>query len=126
MPNGSGGFRQHRVTQMDPMFSRTIEGIPLTPDQAAADARRTSLTRRAEQSALAEGLAAMALAYDRQPVTRELLQARAFAGKQTAACPSCYAEFLAGAQFCPECGVRVAGTALVPASPAAAAESAEA
>ena len=62
----------------------------------------------------------MAAACDRQPVTRELLQARAFAGKRTAACPSCYAEFLAGASFCPECGVRVPETALPPAAPAAA------
>jgi hypothetical protein len=107
---------------MDSCWSRTIEGIPLTPDQATAEARRTSLTRRAEQAALQQGLSSMAAAYDRQPVTRELLQARAFAGKQTAACSSCYAEFLAGASFCPECGVRVAGAAMLPAATAEPAE----
>jgi hypothetical protein len=103
------GFRQQRVNPVQDGWSRTIDGIPLTPDQARAEDRRNSLTRRAEQAALQQGIASMAAAYDHQPVTRELLRARQFAGKQTAACHSCYAEFVAGAAFCPDCGVRVAG-----------------
>jgi len=77
-----------------------------------AEARRNGLTRRTEQAALQQGLAAMALAYDHQPATKELLRARQFAGKAAAACPSCYAEFVAGAAFCPDCGVRVPAAAL--------------
>ncbi len=100
---------------MEPCWARTIEGIPMTPDQARAEVSRSGLTRRAEQSALQQGLAAMALAYDHQPATKELLQARQFAGKATATCYSCYAEFVAGAAFCPDCGVRVPAT-VVPAA----------
>lgn len=110
-PDGNGGFHQRRISQMDPACARTIGDIPLTPDQARAETRRNSLTRRAEQAAVAQGLASMAVAYDHQPVTREPQRARQFAGKQTTACPSCYAEFVAGAAFCPECGVRVAARA---------------
>jgi hypothetical protein len=120
--DGNGGFRQQRVSAMDSCWSRTIEGIPMTPDQARAETRRNSLTRRAEQAALQDGLAAMAQAYDYAPVTRELLRARQFAGKATAQCHSCYAEFIAGAAFCPDCGVRVAaaiaGTVVPSAAPA--------
>ena len=105
---GDGGYRQVKVSQpRSTEFSPTIEGIPLTPDQMRSEARRNGLTRRAEQSALQQGLAAMALAYDHQPATKELLQARQFAGKATATCLSCYAVFVAGPAFCPDCGVRV-------------------
>jgi hypothetical protein len=73
---GDGGYRQVKVSQpRSTEFSPTIEGIPLTPDQMRAEARRNGLTRRAEQGALQQGLAAMALAYDHQPPTKELLQA---------------------------------------------------
>ena len=115
-PDGTGGFRQQKVSQpRSDYWSPTIEGIQLTPDQVRAEGRRNGLTRRAEQSALQEGLAAMALAYDHQPATKELLRGRQFAGKATAACHSCYAEFVAGAAFCPDCGVRVAA-AVIPAA----------
>ncbi len=115
-PTGDGGHRQVKVAQpRSSEWSATIEGIPLTPDQMRAEARRNGLTRRAEQSALQQGLAAMALAYDHQPATKELLRARQFAGKQAATCHSCYAEFVAGAAFCPDCGVRVAA-AVIPAA----------
>ena len=93
-------------------WSATIEGIPLTPDQARAESRRNGLTRRAEQAALQQGLANMALAYDHQPATKELLRARQFAGKASATCPACYAQFVAGAAFCPDCGVRVPSAVL--------------
>lgn len=121
--DGNGGFRQRRVAQMEPTWARSIEDIPLTPDQARSELRRNSLTRRAEQGMLQQGLASMAAAYDHQPVTKELLRARQFAGKATTACHSCYAEFVAGAAFCPECGVRVPavtirGEAPVPTQPA--------
>ena len=106
-PDGNGGFHQRRIAQMEPTWARSIEDIPLTPDQARFEVRRNSLTRRAEQGMLQQGLASIAAAYDHQPVTRELLRARQFSGKATAACHSCYAEFVATAAFCPECGVRV-------------------
>ncbi len=113
--NGNGGYTPHKVSQMNDCWARTIEGIPMTPDQTRAEVSRNGLTRRAEQSALQQGLAAMALAYDHQPATKELLQARQFAGKATGTCHSCYAEFVAGAAFCPDCGVRVP-TTVVPAT----------
>jgi hypothetical protein len=112
-PTGDGGYRQVKVPQSrSSEWSSTIEGIPLTPDQMRAERRRNGLTRRAEQSALQQGIVAMALAYDHQPATRELLRARQFSGKATAACHSCYAEFVAGAAFCPDCGVRVPAAVL--------------
>ncbi len=112
-PIGDGGYRQVKVPQpRSSEWSPTIEGIPLTPDQMRAESRRNGLTRRAEQSALQQGLAAMSAAYDRQPATKELLRARQFAGKATTACHACYAEFVAGAAFCPDCGVRVPSAVL--------------
>ena len=107
-PDGKGGFIQQKVPQpRSDLWASTIDAIPLTPNQVRSEARRNGLTRRAEQRALQQGLAAMALAYDHQPATKELLQARQFAGKATATCRSCYAEFVATAVFCPDCGVRV-------------------
>jgi len=105
--NGQGGYTPHKVSPMNDCWARTIEGIPLTPDQARAEQSRNGLTRRAEQAAMQQGLASMAAAYDHQPATKELLRARQFTGKQTTACHSCYAEFVATAMFCPDCGVRV-------------------
>jgi hypothetical protein len=117
-PDGQGGGRMVKVSPIHDGWSRTIEGIPLTPDQIRADARRNSMTRRAEQAALQQGVSAMAEAYDHQPTTKELLRARQFAGKATAACPSCFAPYVAGASFCPDCGVRVAAVVTVALEPA--------
>jgi hypothetical protein len=114
--DGAGGFRQVKISPMDSRWARTVEQIPLTPDQIEADARRNSLTRRAEQAALQSGMAAMAAAYDHQPATSELLRARQFAGKQTTACSSCYRDFLPGANYCPHCGAGVTGLAIAPAA----------
>jgi hypothetical protein len=86
-PDGNGGFRQVKLTPMAAERARSIADIPMTPDQIRAETRRNSLTRRAEQAALQQGMAAMAAAYDHQPATSELLRARQFAGKQTVACP---------------------------------------
>jgi hypothetical protein len=106
-PDGNGGYTQQKVSPMDSCWARTVEAIPLTPDQMRAESQRNGLTRRAEQLALQRGIAAMSAAFDHQPATKELLQARQFAGKETASCYSCYAQFAAGAAFCPDCGVRV-------------------
>ncbi len=115
-PDGKGGFIQQKVPQpRSDLWASTIDAIPLTPDQVRSEARRNGLTRRAEQSALQQGLAALALAYDHQPATTELLQARQFAGKATATCRSCYAEFVATAVFCPDYRRQLDRTAHVPA-----------
>jgi hypothetical protein len=53
------GFRQQRVSPVQNGWSRTIDGIPLTPDQARAETRRNSLTRRAEQAALQQGMSSL-------------------------------------------------------------------
>jgi hypothetical protein len=54
--NGQGGFRQEWVSPMEPCWARTPDAIPLTPDQIRGENRRNSLTRRAEQAMLAEGI----------------------------------------------------------------------
>lgn len=112
-PNGSGGYRQVKMSHpRSTEWSATIEGIPLTPDQQQAELRRNGLTRRSEQAMLQQGLASMARAYDFAPATRELLQARKFAGKATATCASCYKTCLSTAMYCPDCGVRLPAAAI--------------
>jgi hypothetical protein len=132
--NEDGGFRQERVSQMEPGWSRTIEGIELTPDQVRAEGRRNSLTRRAEQALLAEGMQNTRLALEHRPTARELLRSRALAGRgavKMATCHACQADYLIGAQYCPQCAVRVsvlpqAGVVAATAEPAAGTEPAPA
>ena len=103
-PDGNGGFHQRRIAQMEPTWARSIEDIPLTPDQARFEVRRNSLTRRAEQGMLQQGLASMAAASTTSR-SRGNCCGPASSRQGTAACHSCYAEFVATAAFCPECGV---------------------
>jgi len=55
-PQEGGGFRQRWASPMDPNWARSAQDIPMTPDQLRAETRRNSLTRRAEQAALADGI----------------------------------------------------------------------
>jgi hypothetical protein len=106
-----GGFRQRWVSPMDPCWARSIDELPMTPDQVRAETRRNSLTRRAEQAALAEGIQNTRLALEYRPAAKEILRARALAGRgavKMATCHSCHADYLIGAQYCPQCAVRVA------------------
>jgi hypothetical protein len=112
--DGNGGFQQRWVVPMDPTWARSLDELPMTPDQIRAEGRRNSLTRRAEQAALAEGIQNTRLALEYRPAAAELLKARALAGRgavQTASCPSCHSDYLVGAQFCPQCAVRVGAPA---------------
>ena len=82
----------------------------MTPDAERAEARRNGLTRRAEQSALAEGIQNTRLALEYRPAAKEILRARALAGRgavKMATCHSCHSDYLVGAQYCPQCAVRV-------------------
>jgi hypothetical protein len=118
-PDGKGGFTQHRVSPIQDGWSRTVEGIPLTPDQIRAETSRNALTRRAEMAMLQEGIQATRLALENRPTARELLKARALAGRgaiQMAICGSCQHSYMVGAVYCPQCAVRVgAAPAEVPA-----------
>ncbi len=109
-PQEGGGFRQRWVSPMDPNWARSADEIPMTSDQLRAETRRNSLTRRAEQAALAEGITNTRLALEYRPAVREVLRARALAGRgavKMATCHSCHADYLVGAQYCPQCAVRV-------------------
>lgn len=109
-PDGQGGFRQRWVSQMQPTWARSVDEIPMTPDAERAEARRNGLTRRAEQSALAEGIQNTRLALEYRPAAKEILRARALAGRgavKMATCHSCHSDYLVGAQYCPQCAVRV-------------------
>ncbi len=109
-PDGRGGFTQRYVSPMEPTWSRSIDELPMTPDQLRAETRRNGLTRRAEQAALAEGITNTRLALEYRPAAREILRARALAGRgavKMATCHSCHSDYLAGAVYCPQCAVRV-------------------
>ena len=109
-PNGHGGFTQRRVQPMADGWARTPDQIPLTPDQIRAETARTSLTRRAEQAMLAEGIRNTRLALEYRPATRELLKARAQASRgtiQQGICHSCQGTYNIGAIYCGWCAVRV-------------------
>ncbi len=109
-PDGKGGFVHRYVSPIEPTWARSIDELPMTPDQLRAETRRSSLTRRAEQAALAEGITNTRLALEYRPAAREILRARALAGRgavKMGTCHSCHADYLAGAVYCPQCAVRV-------------------
>jgi hypothetical protein len=109
-PNGKGGFTQHRMSPMQDGWSKTVEGIPLTPDQLRAETSRNALTRRAEMAMLQEGIQNTRLALECRPTARELLKARALAARgtiQQAVCHSCQGTHDIGVIYCPWCAVRV-------------------
>ena len=108
--DGNGGFSQRWVAPMEPAWARSADEIPLTPDQLRAETKRNSLTRRAEQAALAEGITNTRLALEYRPAAKEILRARALGGRgavKMATCHSCHSDYLVGAVYCPQCAVRV-------------------
>jgi hypothetical protein len=131
-PDGHGGFTHHRVSPIADGWSRSVDGIPLTPDQLRAEVSRNALTRRAEMAMLQEGIQNTRLALEHRPTAKELLKARALAGRgaiQMAVCHSCRATYLVGAVYCPQCAVRVSAApvdapAQAPAGPVAVVEEA--
>jgi hypothetical protein len=131
-PDGNGGFRQIKQAPMDSCWARSIADIPLTPDQIRAEVKRNALTRRAEMAMLQEGIQNTRLALEHRPTARELLKARALAGRgtiQQAVCRSCQGTHDIGAIYCPWCACRVSAApadmpAEAPAEPAAVAEDA--
>lgn len=116
-PDGNGGYRQRWVAPIEPTWATSVEDIPMTSDQLRAETRRNGLTRRAEQAALAEGIQNTRLALEYRPAAKEILRARALAGRgavKMATCHSCHADYLVGAQYCPQCAVRVSVPEPVP------------
>lgn len=106
----NGGFRQRWVAPIEPTWARSAEDIPMTPDQIRAETRRNSLTRRAEAAALAEGIQNTRLALEYRPAAKEILRARALAGRgavKMATCHSCHSDYSVGAVYCPQCAMRV-------------------
>jgi hypothetical protein len=109
-PQEGGGFLQRWVSPMEPAWARSAADIPMTPDQVRAEARRNGLTRRAEAAALAEGIQNTRLALEYRPAAKEILRARALAGRgavKMGTCPGCRADYLVGAIYCPQCATRV-------------------
>ena len=106
-------IRQARVADSDPMWSSTPETVPQTPDEERVNAVRQE--RGSQQIQMIQALAALrGTGIDIPDDAMWLLERELPAGvlRGTVVCVNSH-DVPAGSQFCPQCGVSMAGRAAI-------------